>query len=282
MPASGINSLSATSRHRDAERTNVACTGLYQQAEAEGWDLGALSLGDSIAASTAFSAGLWGECATANTSMFSSARSDNTLVNFYATMYLFFYKLKKRSEKMKSIIEIIKKIMAVKFVRIALGLFLLSIALFVSYFAAYNRDSWRVHPDEVEVRDWIASVDGLFHSRDDNERHITSVHFRNCDITDDDLIRLKQLSKLRLLEISDIDITDQAIPTLVSLRSLETLNLRNTKITEEGREQLHKEHPVPYLTVNIEITDGIGYRYVPAYVSSPDAETAESKRENRR
>ena len=59
----------------------------------------------------------------------------------------------------------------------------------------------RVHPDEIRIRDWIHSVHGSMESRLDPERHITIVYFRNSDIMDDDLIRLKQLSHLQRLEL---------------------------------------------------------------------------------
>jgi len=57
----------------------VAYTGLYRAAEVEGWSLGGISLGASIASSTAFCGDLWDECATVNTSLFGSARGDDTL-----------------------------------------------------------------------------------------------------------------------------------------------------------------------------------------------------------
>jgi len=57
----------------------VAYTDLYMQADAKGWELDGTALGDSIDASKALSGDLWGECDDANTSLFSSARLDNTL-----------------------------------------------------------------------------------------------------------------------------------------------------------------------------------------------------------
>jgi len=146
--------------------------------------------------------------------------------------------------KMRSIIAII-------FVMPILAL--LFFKLFVMlYVASYEKNLWRVHPDEIEARDRIASVNGFFSSRYEPERHIFIVCFRDCDITDDDLICLKQLSHLRNLELTNVDITDEAIPTIISISSLRFLDIKKTKITQEGVQQIMKERPD--LSIEIDIS----------------------------
>jgi len=146
------------------------------------------------------------------------------------------------SEKPKGILNEILITIAITFVILALLLLFLW-GLITVVANGREEDFWRVHHDEVEVRDWIRSVQGSIESWNNTERHITTVSLRNCDITDDDLIRLKRLSRLHTLEISNIDLTDHAIPTIISLNSLNYLTIINTKITFEGLRQITIERP---------------------------------------
>jgi len=121
---------------------------------------------------------------------------------------------------------------------------LLAFPLFVNFYVnEWRKNLWRVHLDEVQVRDWIASVHGSIESRIDPERHITIVRLNKCNITDDDLIRLVPLSHLRELDLSNTDITDEAIPTILSIKSLQYLTIKDTKITPKGVMQIVKERP---------------------------------------
>jgi len=112
--------------------------------------------------------------------------------------------------------------------------FVMSIAIFV-----FDHDPWeqgcrRVHPDEIEVRDWIYSVNGTMESRYVPERHIRRVRLSNCNITDDDLLCLTQLTWLQDLDLSYTSITDDAVPTIISISTLRDLNITGTRITPKG------------------------------------------------
>jgi len=137
--------------------------------------------------------------------------------------YYFFYYFLKTSKKNQKIIVCI----------IAFGIISFPLFLFWAD-SELEKEFWRVHPDEVEVRDWIHSVRGTANHRSNSERHITVVCLDNCDIVDDDLIRLKQLSRLNRLDLSNTNITDKAIPTLLSIDTLYDVDFSNTKVSKEG------------------------------------------------
>lgn len=61
----------------------------------------------------------------------------------------------------------------------------------------------------------------------------------NPDVTDDTLICLRHLPKLRELDLNETRITDAGLAVLAELPQLESLRLRKTAITEQGfREHL--------------------------------------------
>lgn len=97
---------------------------------------------------------------------------------------------------------------------------------------AYNLD--RVHPDEMEVRDWLNQVGGRWSRSADSERHITGVYLDGLDVTKEDLKRLTKLTKLSTLTLNDTNITDEFIPYINDLKSLDDLEINRTKITWEG------------------------------------------------
>ena len=108
---------------------------------------------------------------------------------------------------------------------------------------------WNIHPDEIETRDWITCVRGSVEYQYNPDRHIILVDLCDCNIADDDLIRLKQLSRLKTLRLSNTDITDNAIPTILSIKSLHYLTIKDTKITREGVKRMYKEREM-----SIEVT----------------------------
>jgi len=153
---------------------------------------------------------------------------------------------------MKSIFVIIKKILITYVYIVVYGgisLFLLTIVLLPLYLYFYEIDSWTVHPDEIEIRDWVYSVNGSIDSRYMPERHIGRVYLKNCNITNDDLIRLVPLSDLRELDLSNTDITDDAIPTIVRMESLRRLTIKDTIMTREGVKRMYNEREM-----SIEVT----------------------------
>ena len=118
----------------------------------------------------------------------------------------------------------------------------LAVVLFIySYGESWEQNNRRVHPDEVEIRDWIYSVGGSMQSHFDSERHITKVFLNKANITDDDLIRLTTLSHLEELDLSNTDITDEGISTILSMKSLRYLTIKDTRITYEGLRRFIKE-----------------------------------------
>ena len=127
---------------------------------------------------------------------------------------------------------------------------LLAFPLFVIFYVnEWEKNLWTVHPDEIEVRDWIRSVHGSIESRLEPERHIHIVRLNKCNITNDDLIRLAPLSRMKELDLSNTDITDEAIPTILSIKSLYYLTIKDTKITREGVKRMYKEREM-----SIEVT----------------------------
>ena len=111
---------------------------------------------------------------------------------------------------------------------------LLAIALIVWTYhcIGYNLD--RVHPDEVEVRDWLIQKGARWSCWVEPKRHIKSVSFDGLDITKEELKRLTKLTKLRTLSLNDTNVTDEFIPYINELKSLEYLEIKGTKITSEG------------------------------------------------
>jgi len=110
-------------------------------------------------------------------------------------------------------------------------------------FFAVESNFYRVHSDEIKIRDWIASVHGSSEYRVDSDRHITIVRLNRCNISDDDIVRLRYLSHLKELDLSDTSISDNAIPTILSLSNLRYLRIDNTQITIEGGWQIVNARP---------------------------------------
>ena len=130
-----------------------------------------------------------------------------------------------------------KKHIAIKLLLIMLFI-LLGVSLFIGAFLwldhilAYNLE--RVHPDEVEVRDWLWEKDIKFSRYADSERHIKGVYFDGHHVTTEDLKRLTQLTQLRTLTLNNTNVTDEFVPYINELKSLRDLEVNGTKITWEG------------------------------------------------
>jgi hypothetical protein len=61
----------------------------------------------------------------------------------------------------------------------------------------------------------------------------------NADVTDETLLYLEGMSRLRELDLNDSQITDAGLPLLARLPALQILRLRKTRVTDQGfREHL--------------------------------------------
>lgn len=89
---------------------------------------------------------------------------------------------------------------------------------------------------------------GKLATRDD----IVVLQMANADVTDDTLVHLKNLTRLRELDLERTQITDEGLKRLKELPALEDLRLRKTKITDAG----FREHllPLPGLK-NVDVRD---------------------------
>ena len=72
---------------------------------------------------------------------------------------------------------------------------------------------------------------------------IEFIGLHNPNITDSDIIYLKNLTELETLHLNETSITDDALVHLTRLKNLRTLSLFNTNVTEEGAEQLRQSLP---------------------------------------
>jgi hypothetical protein len=72
---------------------------------------------------------------------------------------------------------------------------------------------------------------------------IVVLQMANPDVTDQTLEYLREMHRLRELDLNDTQVTDQGLRILNELPSLESLRLRNTKITDQGFQEFlgHKE-----------------------------------------
>ena len=77
----------------------------------------------------------------------------------------------------------------------------------------------------------------------DEEGTATYLNFSNRDITDANLISLKEMVDLKTLDISNTPITDAGLPHLKDLTNLTYLNLIETQITDSGVAELQKALP---------------------------------------
>lgn len=72
---------------------------------------------------------------------------------------------------------------------------------------------------------------------------------------DADLIHLKELKKLRELDLSATNITDAGLEHLKGLRGLRSLRLQSTKVTDDGVNRLRRARPE--LTVEHSVREDI-------------------------
>jgi hypothetical protein len=124
-------------------------------------------------------------------------------------------------------------------------LFIFFILLFVIIFVkwtmhVFEKEYDRVHPNEVQVRDWIKQVGGSYSNgyRIDPNRHIIVVDLNGTKINDNDLKRLIVLKKLKALNLNNTNITDEAIPIINEMKTLIDIQVNGTKITNEGWKKL--------------------------------------------
>lgn len=106
----------------------------------------------------------------------------------------------------------------------------------------YGLGAWeRIVEGEVHLTltkwDSPSSDYAKLEKRDD----IVVLQMANADVTDDTLLYLRNLSKLRELDLNNTQITDDGLKHLKNLSSLEELRLRKTKITDAG----FREHLMP-------------------------------------
>ena len=124
------------------------------------------------------------------------------------------------------------KLMLIMFFMALCVLLLIGFFLWVDHVVGDNMR--RVHPDEVEIRDWLREKGVRWGRTVDSERHINSVSFDGLDITTEDLKRLTELPKLTGLSLKNTNATDEFIPYINELKALSSLDIQNTKITRKG------------------------------------------------
>jgi len=85
---------------------------------------------------------------------------------------------------------------------------------------------------------------------------IEELNLRGTDITDEELVHLKELKTLRSLSLSGTKITDEGLAEIGELTHLEELYLTNTQVTDNGLEHLKKLEKLGLLFVGeTKITD---------------------------
>ena len=74
-------------------------------------------------------------------------------------------------------------------------------------------------------------------------RPVIAVSFTTTNVTDAELLHLKELTSLQTLGLSGTQVTDDGLLHLKGLTSLRMLSLVNTQVTGYGREELRKPLP---------------------------------------
>jgi hypothetical protein len=84
----------------------------------------------------------------------------------------------------------------------------------------------------------------------EQKTNVVVLQMANPDVTDDTLLHLTNLNKLRELDLSETSITDKGLKTLLQLPNLEWLRLNRTAVTDDGvREYLMAKKSLKKLEV---------------------------------
>lgn len=96
-------------------------------------------------------------------------------------------------------------------------------------------------------------------------KHLTRLHLERSNVSDADLVHLKQLEHLEYLNLYGTGVTDAGLTALAELKSLRSLFLWQTGVTPEGVRALQQR--IPSLNVNV----GFAAEGVPSNEISPPA-----------
>lgn len=138
---------------------------------------------------------------------------------------------------------------------VLLGGLLIAVAFLapILHVSWYGLGEWESVVDgevHLTLTGWSKSADdyAMLEKRDD----VVVLQMANEDVTDETLLYLKNMTRLRELDLERASITDEGLKTLKSLPALEDVRLRKTKITDAG----FREHvlPLPKLK-NVDVRD---------------------------
>ena len=105
-----------------------------------------------------------------------------------------------------------------------------------------QREFYRVAPEESAACAWIAEKRGTLR-KEGKDRHIVEVNLTGTNVTDSELGRLQDLTRLRELDLSGTQITDAGLSALAPLKELEYVDVSNTDVTLEGFKAFVSQHP---------------------------------------
>lgn len=105
---------------------------------------------------------------------------------------------------------------------------------FIAAMLWYIDYDWnRVNPSEQAIADRIEQLGGAYNSREDVDRHITSVVLTNTTATDADVEVMLGLSHLKYLDFENCDVSDAVIPKLLGHPTLRLFRPNGTLITKK-------------------------------------------------
>lgn len=116
-----------------------------------------------------------------------------------------------------------------------LGVVILAIPYGVRYYYEWFVDLGpREKRVDGELHLTLTGWDGTDYSILRARPHTVVLQMANPDVTDQTLEHLREMSRLRELDLSDTQVTDEGLRLLSALPQLATLRLKDTKITDNG------------------------------------------------
>jgi len=106
----------------------------------------------------------------------------------------------------------------------ACTIFLAVIVLVFICIREMDREFRRVAPEESAAVAWIAEKGGSI-AKEGKQRHVVSVNLGGTSVSDSELERLRELTRLRELDLSGTPITDAGLRALAPLKELEYIDV---------------------------------------------------------
>lgn len=105
----------------------------------------------------------------------------------------------------------------------------------------YERNFVPLQPYEQivdgELRITLTGMQGFDYAKLADRPEVVVLQMANPDVTDATLEHLRELTRLRRLDVGNSQVSDAGLATIAALPALEELNLGHTKITDAGFQQ---------------------------------------------